>query len=322
MASHNLVDGLGLGVAIAEAILGIRRDFGYPPPSSRTRLRAVAQDLRQTAQDTPKVARALGTAAKLARRSRQDTARSPASRPVTPDEGACDDIVVAPFIEIFVDLDAWDARAEALGGTRNALVAGFAAKLAEHMGRRRPGDGAVTLQLPMSDRTEGDTRASAVSFARVSVDPTGVTTDLRELRTAINQELRTLRENPTEPLQPFSWLIPMVPKRTLKRLADRMSADPDQTIFCSNMGDFSSVVCRADGTDAEYVTARGGTRQRVTRQWLEQTGGMMFVLSGRIQGKIGVGVLSYQPGAENTKPALRELAAQTLAEFDLTGEIG
>ena len=34
-----------------------------------------------------------------------------------------------------------------------------------------------------------------------------------------------------------------------------------------------------------------------------------------------ISVGAYQPGAENTKPALRELAAHTLAEFDLTGEI-
>ena len=33
------------------------------------------------------------------------------------------------------------------------------------MGRRRADDGAVTLQLLMSERTEGDTRAIAVSFA-------------------------------------------------------------------------------------------------------------------------------------------------------------
>ena len=47
----------------------------------------------------------------------------------------------------------------------------------------------------------------------------------------------------------------------------------------------------------------------------------MQLLSFRlpIRGKIFIHVLAYQPGAENTKPALRELAARTLAEFDLTG---
>ena len=225
-----------------------------------------------------------------------------------------------PFVEIFIDLDAWDARAEALGGTRNALVAGFAAKFAEHLGRRRAGDGAVTLHLPMSDRTEGDTRASAVMFANVSVDPTGVTTDLRDVRAAIYQGMATMRETPRDTMEQILWLTPFTPKWALKRMAEGMVANPDLPVFCSNLGDFTSVVCRADGTEAEYVTARM-TRQQVTRQWLERTGGLMSVLSGRVQGKIGVGVMSYQPGAKNTKPALRELAAHTLAEFDLTGEI-
>ena len=49
----------------------------------------------------------------------------------------------------------------------------------------------------------------------------------------------------------------------------------------------------------------------------------MQLLSFRtpVLGKIFIPVLAYQPGAENTKPALRELAARTLAEFGLTGQI-
>ena len=49
VVSHYLVDGIGLFVALFDASLGNTRDLGYPPPRSRTRLRAVAQDARQTA---------------------------------------------------------------------------------------------------------------------------------------------------------------------------------------------------------------------------------------------------------------------------------
>jgi len=59
-----------------------------------------------------------------------------------------------------VDLADWVARGSALGGTRNTLGAGFAAKFGELIGRCRA-DGAVTLQLPVSERSEGDTRANA-----------------------------------------------------------------------------------------------------------------------------------------------------------------
>jgi hypothetical protein len=320
VASHYVIDGIGFVVAVADALSGNTRDLGYPPPRSRTRPRALVQDARQTARDAPEVARALVEAAKLARRRELDMARPPASRPAAlggDDDG--DIPVVVPAITIYVDLEVWDARAQALGGTRTALAAGLAAKLGERMGRRRADDGTVTLQLPMSDRTEGDTRAVALSVARVSVDPTQVTSDLAELRAAIKQALTDLRETPDQSTQ-LLWLTSFTPKPALKRLVDAGFDGPDLPVFCSNLGDLGSLVDRVDGTAAEYLSGRG-MRQGVTRRWLERIGGEMYVLTLCIGGKISISVRAYQPGAENTKPALRELAARTLAEFELTGEI-
>ena len=48
---------------------------------------------------------------------------------------------------------------------------GFAAKLGEHLGRRHRDDGDIKMQVIVSDRTEDDTRAVAVSFARVEHRP-------------------------------------------------------------------------------------------------------------------------------------------------------
>lgn len=320
VASHYVVDGLGFVVTVADALLGNTRDLGYPPPRSRPRLRAVVQDARQTARDAPQVARALVTAAKVVRPRRpDDVAASPKPRPAA-GGGDGDDTVVVPGITIYVGLDDWDARAEALGGTSNTLTAGLAAKLAERMGRRHHSDGTVILQLPLSDRTEADTRAIALSVARVSIDPTRVTTDLRDARAAIKQALTTLRETPDELSSQLLWLTPLTPKPVLKRLVDAGFDDPDPLVVCNNLGDLGSLVNRADGTPAEYLAGRG-MRQGMTRGWLERIGGEMYLLSLRIGGKISVTVRAYQPGAENTKPALRELAAHTLAEFDLTGEI-
>jgi hypothetical protein len=321
LASHYLLDGIGFLIAIIEAILGNTRDLRYPAPRSRTRLRAVVQDAGQTARDAPEAARALVALAKLIRRQRHDSAQSPATRPVALGGGDGDDPVVVPGITISIDLDDWDVRAKALGGTSNTLAAGLTAKLGERLGRRRDGDGTVTVQLLVSDRTEGDTRAVAVSLARVSVDPTRLTTDLRDARAAIKQALKTSRETPDESLR-LAALIPFTPKRTWRRGVDATFADPDRPVVCSNLGDVGSVVSLIDGTHCDYAFARG-IRQRVTRQWLERTGGQLQLLSLRtpVLRKIFIHVLAYQPGAENTKPALRELAARTLDEFDLTGEI-
>jgi hypothetical protein len=319
VVSHYLIDGLGLVLALMDGVVGNTRDLGYPPPRTRTRLRALAQDARQTSRDAPEVARALGVAAKLARRQRQGTAQSPASRPVALRGSVGDAPIIVPGVTISIDVADWDARANALGGTSNTLGAGFAAKVGELIGRSRTGDGTVTLQLPVSERTEGDTRANAMAFARVSLDPTRVTKDLRDARSAIKQGLSTLRETPDDSLQ-VAWLASFTPKRALRRMDDATVADPDLPVFYSNLGDVGSVVNRLDGTAAEYATARV-TAQNETRQSLERMGGQMTLQSLRLPHSFVVSVNAYQPGAENTKSALRELAARALAEFDLTGAI-
>jgi hypothetical protein len=227
--------------------------------------------------------------------------------------------VVIPAVTINVGLETWDARAQALGGTSKTLVAALVAKFAEFIGRRRAGDGAVTLRLPISNRTDDDRRANAVSYMPVSVDPTRLTTDLTDLRAIINQALRALRETPDESLE-LASLTPFIPKRVLKRMNKTVVVDPEMSVFCSNLGDFGSFVCRLDGSDAEYVTGRL-TTQDDTQERLEQIGGMMTVQSWRLPDHIVINIGAYQPGAENTKPALRELAARTLAEFGLTGEV-
>lgn len=315
--SHCLSDGIGALLTIVEAIKGNRREMGYPAPRSRTRLEAVRSDLRQTARDAPEVARTIVTAAKQAFRRRHEIARSGASRPPAAVGDDCN--VVAPAITIYIDLDDWDACADARGGTSYSLVAGLAAKLGERLGRRRAADGVVTLNIPVSDRVPDDTRANAASLATVTVDPTRVTTDLTGARADIKQALKTLREAPDETLQLLP-LTPFIPKRAVKRGADVVFAFDDLPVSCSNLGEVDAVMARVDGTDADYVMLRGVDRH-VTRQYLERRGGLLTVLAGRIGGKISITVVAYQPGAENSKPHLRELAAQTLAEFELTGVI-
>ena len=318
VGSHCLADGVGALFAVFDAATGNRRDLGYPPPRSRTRLRAMASDARQTARDAPEIARTLVAATKLAVRRRHDF-RRPAAQPSTgirADDGDCH--VVVPVITAYIDLDDWDARAEALGGNSHSLVAGFAAKIAERMGRLRADDGAATLIIPINERTLDDTRANAVSLATVSIDPGKVTTDLSGARDAIRQARKSARDVPDEALQLLP-LTPWIPKRAVKRLADTaFGFTADLPVTCSNFGDLPAEIGRPDGTDAEYVLLRGLDRH-VTRQVLEQRGGLLNVVSWRLGGKLYITVGGYQPGAENSQPRLRELTAQALAEFHLTG---
>jgi hypothetical protein len=321
--SHYLIDGLGLAITITDAVLDSPRDFGYPPPRSRIRRRAIAQDGRLAPRDVRDAGRALVAAAKLARkqaRAGRDTARPATPRRVALGATDGDNTVVVPAVWLQFDADHVESRAQALGGTGSTLIAALAAKFGEHLGRRRASDGIVTLHLPVSDRTEGDTRANAMSIASVTVDPAGLAADLRDLRADIKQALKTVRETPDESLQ-LRALIPFTPKGALKRMVEAGFTDPDIPLLCSNMGDFGPTVCLVDGTRGKLVMTRA-TGQHATRQWLGQAGGQMTIQAWRAGGdEIYFTVNAYQPGAENTKTALRNLAARLLAEFGLTGEI-
>lgn len=315
--SHYILDGLGSVVEVAKAIMGLARDPGYPPPRSRSRMRALVADAGQTARDMPDVARAVVAAAKEARRRQNDDARK-ATKPTAVRHGE-ERPVMVPGVWILIDSQEWDARAKALGGASNTLATGLAAKLGDRMGRRHQ-DGTVKMQIIVSDRTEDDTRAVAVSFTRVSIDPTSVTKDLGAARTAIKEALTTLRDTPDE-ASPLLALTPFTPTRTWKQLMDWAMDDPDQPAVISNFGDVGSAVTCPDGTQCQSAWARG-TNQHITQERLERTGGQLQVLFGRLPaaGKISMSIQAYHPGSVTTKPVLRDLVERTLAEFNLSAE--
>src|SRR6185369_17896145 len=86
--------------------------------------------------------------------------------PVPPVEA--DKVVTLPTATVFLDADEWDARADALGGTANTLLAGVAARLAERVGRVAA-DGSVNLAMPVNERVADDTRANAVAMVDITV---------------------------------------------------------------------------------------------------------------------------------------------------------
>jgi hypothetical protein len=315
VGSHCLGDGVAALLAVGTAVAGANIDIGYPPPLSRRTGRAVAADLRQTIRGLPEIGRAARKAVKVLRAGGEEAAV--AAKPARPPVGNPDELVIVPAITTYVDLAEWDARAAALGGNGYSLLAAISAKLGERMGRRNP-DGNVSLLIAISDRTsETDIRANAMTLVNAKVDPAEVTDDLSATRTILRNALKSAKDQPDEILE-LMPLVPLVPKRLVKKVADMMIASDDMPVVCSNMGDLPPVLTSVDGTEAEY-TSFYGVDQATPRGELEQGDGQLVVVSGRISGKIIIGIVAYQSGAENTKTRLRELTAETLAEFDLTG---
>src|SRR6185437_247600 len=142
VTTHCLTDGVGLCEAVADAAAGHPDPISWPAAGSRRRWKALREDARQTARDIPAVGRAAVAASRFARSQGGGEGAAAAPAAYT----GADEVVALPSETIFVDAQQWDARAQALGGTSNALLAGLAARLAQRAGRLAE-DGSVALTL-------------------------------------------------------------------------------------------------------------------------------------------------------------------------------
>ena len=165
--SHVLTDGVGFTTALADAASGRDEAVTWAPARSRRRWSALRRDARQAALDMPSVAQAIGAAARMVWRARRASAAAPESAP----SSAPNEQLDLPAATVFVDTREWDACAQSLGGTSNSLLAGFAAKFAQRVGRVTADEGLAQLSMPINQRTDGDTRANAVGNIDLTVDP-------------------------------------------------------------------------------------------------------------------------------------------------------
>lgn len=318
VASHCLVDGMGMIQTVVNAVLDQPRDLGLPPARSRPRFRGALADLGECARGLPSAAKALALTVRLGLRSRSTAGRK--GRDSKPVVSQPTEEVVAPGVVAFVDVAEWDSRAEQLGGNSHSLVAGFAAKLAERIGRVRPEDHTVKLIIPVNERDADDTRANAVVLGYANLDPVPVTSTLADARVVIREALQGVRQELNESFQTLP-LVPFVPKRAVVAGADVMFGfAADLPVSASNLGDIDPTVLRADGTEAEYFYIRG-VDGRVSREVLERRRGFLTVICARVAGRVVLPIIAYRPGAENSKKQLREIVDRTLAEFGLAASI-
>lgn len=317
VGSHCLGDGGAALMTVFDAVRGHRRDLGYPPPRSRDRRHALVADARQAIRDAPQLARTVAAAAGFLarRRSTADTGAAPGRGTVV---GGGESVVV-PAVSAMVEIGEWDGRAAELNGNSHSLLAAFAARLAVRQGREPTRDGEVALIVPINDRTLEDTRANAVTLAHVRVHPSRAVGDLSETRAAIRQALKVMREGADDPLQLLP-LTPFIPRRAVRSTADLAFAFGEQPVSCSNVGDLPVEIACPDGTPAEQVMLRG-IDQHITRGVLEQRHGLLTVVSGRVDGKVTLTVVGYQPGSINTKEHLRRRVTASLGDLGLSGVV-
>ncbi|AKS34222.1 hypothetical protein [Mycolicibacterium goodii] len=315
--SHCLTDGVGLCEALADASAGRRDPVRWSAAGSRSTWSTAVADTVQTVRDAPAIGRAVISAARFLRRNRGATPAAPAVATAGATTRRSDPVTFARTT-FFVDAEDWETRARSLGGTNNGLLAGFAARLAQHMGRVTA-DGAVDLTLPVNERTAGDTRANAITNVDFSVDPTPVSTDLRATRASIKQAL--IRSNATVN-ERFALLplVPLLPNWLVRRVVS-VSASSTTSVVSSNLGEVEPGAFRPDGTAADTFVIRS-LGKGVTEEVMNRLGGLLVLLSGRVEQQVFVSVLSYQPGGVNTNNALHQQISRTLADFSLPASTG
>ncbi len=313
VTTHCLTDGVGLCEALADAASGRDDTIDWPAPAARPRWRALREDAHQSACDASSVGGAVVAAIRLAGTARHAGGAPPAAkRPALP--SGADELITLPMVTLFINTDEWDARAEALGGTSNALLAGLAAHLARRVGRVAS-DGTVTVGMPVNERTPGDTRANAVVNVDITVDPGPATTDLREIRAGVKEALTRHLDEPDE-----RWallpLVPLIPKRVMRRLIGVVTGG-STTVVSSNLGALEPAVNRPDGTDADHFAMRT-VYPGVTTATMYRTNGALALLSGRVNGQVFVSFLAYELGRHNSIEQLRQNVSSALSDFGLT----
>lgn len=315
VVTHCLTDGVGLCEALAAAACGRDDAITWPAAASRRRWQALREDARQTARDTADLGRAVVAAARMARQS--NNAAPAAKRRPAPPRGP-DRSIALPMAMLFFDADEWDARAQALGGTSNALLAGLATYLAQRVGRVAA-DGSVNVGMPLNERAPGDTRANAVINVDVTVKPAAATTGLGEIRAAIKQALVRSQDAPDE-----RWallpLIPLIPKPIFRRLISVVTGSAT-TVVSSNLGAIDPAANRPDGTDADYFAMKS-LYPGVTNATMYRTNGALALLSGRVNGRLFVSFLAYELGRDNSNADLEQHISSALSEFSLTARAG
>lgn len=326
VVAHGVADGMGMNLAVANAVNGTCQDLGYPPAKSRSIVKSVLQDALETLRDIPQVLKAIVLAPLAAKDiPRLTRMRNVPKSALVHRRGGGDlalpdkRIVKLPSVTALVDTQHWDERAESLHGTSNPLLIAVAARLCKAFGWLDD-EGLACFMIPVNERTPGDTRGNALTAVQLIADPSTVSSDLRGIRADVRSALAGLREARNRLLTPLP-LTPFVPRFLARRLEGTVMKSANLTV--SHFGDLDPAVNRPDGTDAEWFWARHARwADGIDSDFLRRAGGVFFpIASGRLGGKIYISVCYSDAEGSMTTERLRAAVRATLDEFGVKGEI-
>ncbi|WP_253663003.1 wax ester/triacylglycerol synthase family O-acyltransferase [Williamsia maris] len=257
VASHALVDGVGMALATADAAASRSRSWGYRPPRTRGAFRGFLHDGLQTVREIPKVFRALVSAVGLMRTRLRVEPTPEATAPTPQQSSAGSKRSTAPperrdvWAVARVRVNDVAVQARERGGTDTTLLCGVATQLAADLGWVNPLTGESTVALSVNQRTSSnDARANALTEVQIDIDPAAVTIDLSGIRSDLRTALVASTDHPHE----FDRLLPLTPFLPKKLFGALIEAPADlarPVTTCAGLGTLDPGVFRPDGSPAD-----------------------------------------------------------------------
>lgn len=312
--SHSTADGTGILDALRTALVD-HVPVQRPAPGRETRAGLWRRDVGVIVRSTPDVVRALSAAVRTLRsteaRPRVKGKRTFAAPQVDPRQ-----VVEQPVVIAVLDEGQVRARAAALGGSVTDLGVGVSARLSELLGRVDD-QGNVRVILPISRRTDGDTRANALESTIVTI-PTPVNSeDLSDIRRTLRQGIADVGPLIKDMGAALAF-TPYTPKRLVRRL-EVMALGPPNTAGLSNLGVLPDHVSSVGGMSASLVAF--WVVESFTPAILEHFGGLLGVTTCSAGGTTTLTVRAWQPGIVTTRAHLAPLVTRALEDFGLHARV-
>ncbi|CCQ17132.1 putative uncharacterized protein [Rhodococcus sp. AW25M09] len=184
------------------------------------------------------------------------TPRSAPNRSAAPTDPAGDAEWTSPYAVAEVDAAEWKATADSWGGTSNSLFIAVLTAASGHAGRASIGD-TVQWSLPVSDRSEGDTRSNATKIVKVEVPVTDAADlDLSPIRKISKSAFTAFAERQAAGRAPAGIsqaLVQMLPDAVVARIPQPRDGAEG---LASNLGVLPDDFITVAGVRARAVSGR------------------------------------------------------------------
>ena len=314
-ASHCLVDGLAMVLAVGDAVQNNHKIDRLAGLSSGLSPRILLQDAIVAIHSLAGIPRALRAGLRILTNARTNTQKKKTTIPIQRAEERSErSCIEVPFLSIAIPEKNWKERCRQLSGSTRALQAAVAARLAVKVGRVDQ-YGKISLVIPVSTRKEEDKRANALQAIRFDWIPSDAGNSLRGLSQKIKTQLKKLKQD-LDDLEKVLELTPYIPSPAIKWIESSIHGGRS-TVTVSALGNLDDKATRPLGDAAKSITIR--LLEPIQYHDLQNVGGTMYCLSWSTSEHQYISFRVWQPGVLESNEELASVVKFVMQEFGLNG---